>query len=196
MKRVLMILAVGTAVGSLAARDVNGDDSIERAFAAGGFVRLALTSGDYVLRAGTSDRVAIRWRAGGDARIDDLGKLSVDLHVAGTTALVETDGPARHVRFVVEMPQRTDLHLRVRAGNVRVEGIEGNKDIRMTAGDLTIGVQPEMLSHARASVTFGDLDARPLGINKSGIKRSFKWLGDGAYTLDARLFAGDLTLSE
>jgi hypothetical protein len=65
----------------------------------------------------------------------------------------------------------------------------------MTAGDLKIGVQPESLARARASVTFGDLDARPLGISKSGIKRSFTWIGAGTYTLDARLFAGDITLS-
>lgn len=197
MVRVLMILAVtGTAVGSLAARSaVIDDDAIERPFAAGGFVRLALTSGDYLLRAGTSDRIVIRWRAEREARMDDLRRLSVDIHVSGTTALVETDGPARHVRFVVEMPERTNLHLRVRAGNMRIQGIEGDKDIRMTAGDLTIGVQPATLLHAKASVTFGDLDARPLGISKSGIKRSFKWIGAGDYTLDARLFAGDLTLS-
>jgi hypothetical protein len=48
----------------------------------------------------------------------------------------------------------------VRAGEVRLHGIEGHKDVRMTAGDLKIGVRRESLASAHASVTFGDLDAR------------------------------------
>jgi hypothetical protein len=75
-------------------------------------------------------------------------------------------------------------------------GIEGHKNIRMTAGELKIGVRAESLGSAHASVTFGDLDASALGISKSGIKRSLDWIGSGAYALDARLGAGDITLSE
>ena len=52
------------------------------------------------------------------------------------------------------------------------------------------------MAAAHASVTFGDLDARALGISKSGIKRSLDWIGGGTYALDARLGAGDLTLAE
>jgi hypothetical protein len=77
-----------------------------------------------------------------------------------------------------------------------VKGIDGHKDIRMTAGDLKIGVRRESLARAHASVTFGDLDARALGISKSGVKRSLDWIGGGTYALDARLGAGDLTLAK
>jgi hypothetical protein len=170
-------------------------DAVERPFVEGGVVRLRLSSGDYTVRAGASDRVVVRWTVDEHARMRDLEKLSVDVNVSGATAVVDTDGPAKHVDFTIELPARSDLHLRMRAGDVRIDGIEGNKDIRMTAGELKIGIEPASLSRARASVTFGDLEARPLGISKSGIKRSFKWAGTGTYTLDARLLAGDLTLS-
>jgi hypothetical protein len=198
MMRVLMTLTLAVlSFGSLAARGtVFDDDAIERPFAPGGMVRLALASGDYTLRGGSSDRLVVRWTAREKAKLSDLQKLSVDVEVTGTTALVDTDGPADRVRFTIEMPARSDLHLRMRAGELRVEGIEGHKDIRITAGDVKIEVQPATLARAQASVTFGDITARPLGISKSGIKRSFKWTGDGTYTLDARLFAGDLTLSQ
>jgi hypothetical protein len=196
MKRLWISMLVVTTAVSLAASDAVLDgDSVERPFAEGGVVRLKLSSGDYRLRAGASDRVVVRWTIDDEARVRDLKKLSVDVNVAGTTALVETEGPARHVDFTIEVPARSDVHLRMRAGDVRIDGIEGNKDIRMTAGELKIGIEPASLSRARASVTFGDLEARPLGIAKSGIKRSFKWAGTGVYTLDARLLAGDLTLS-
>ena len=196
MKRAwISVLLILTAVSLAASDAVLDGDSIERPFAEGGVVRLRLASGDYKLRAGASDRIIVRWAIGDEARVRDLEKLSVDVTVADGTAFVDTDGPARHVDFTIEVPARSDVHLRMRAGDVRIDGIEGNKDVRMTAGELTIGVEPASLSRARASVTFGDLEARPFGIAKSGIKRSFKWAGTGVYTLDARLLAGDLTLS-
>ncbi len=82
------------------------------------------------------------------------------------------------------------------ASDVRIAGIEGNKDIHMTAGDLRIDVLPESYSHVHASVTFGDLRAHALGISKDGIGSSFEWSGAGKYILHASLFAGDLTLSQ
>ena len=169
---------------------------VERPFAAGGHVRLQLASGDYVLRAGDSDRIVVRWEADDEARIKDVKELLVDVQVTGSTARIVTEGKARHVTFVVELPARSDVHLRMRAGEIRVQGIDGHKDVRMTAGELKIGVRRESLGSAHASVTFGDLDARALGISKSGIKRSLDWIGGGRYELDARLGASDLTLAE
>ena len=190
-------LALGSLVLAQAPRPAAaGDYSVERPFVEGGRVRLQLASGDYTIRAGASDRILVRWEAGDDARVADLKKLVVDVHAAGSMATVVTDGPAKHMEFTIELPARSDLHLRMRAGDMQVVGIEGHKDIRMTAGDLEIGVQRESLAAAHASVTFGDLDARALGISKSGIKRSLDWIGGGTYALDARLGAGDLTLAE
>jgi hypothetical protein len=195
MKRVLMAVAAVVALGALVSGQAANDTAIERPFAEGGAVRLVLSSGDYTLRAGAGDRLVVRWDADDEARVSDLKALSVDVHVSGTIATILTDGPAKHAHFTIEMPARTDLRLRMRAGEVRIDGIEGHKDIRMTAGDLTIGVLPASLARAHASVTFGDLQARPLGISKSGIKRSLDWTGAGRYALDARLGAGELSLT-
>jgi hypothetical protein len=173
-----------------------GSYSIERPFADGGRVRLRLASGDYTVRAGASDRIVVRWDAGDDARVEDLKRVNVDVQVAGSMATIVTEGPITHREFTIELPSRCDVHLRMRAGEVRMTGIEGHKNIRMTAGELKIGVRAESLGSAHASVTFGDLDASALGISKSGIKRSLDWIGSGAYALDARLGAGDITLSE
>jgi hypothetical protein len=52
-----------------------------------------------------------------------------------------------------------------------------------------------MYSRAHASVTFGDLRARPIGISQDGIKSSFDWSGAGKYKFHASLFAGDLILT-
>jgi hypothetical protein len=197
MKRVLIGSVGLLTLGAPAfAQETLTGGSIERPFVDGGRVRLDLSSADYAVRAGGSDRVRVRWTPDGEARPKDLKKLSVEVHVSGRLATIVTDGPARHVKFVIEVPARSDVRLRVRAGDVELEGIDGHKDIRMTAGDLKIAVRRESLATAHASVTFGDLDARALGISKSGIKRSLDWIGGGKYVLDARLGAGDITLAE
>jgi len=118
------------------------------------------------------------------------------MDVLGSVATIRTEGPTKRARIVIEIPARSDLYLRMRAGDVRIAGIEGNKDIHMTAGDLRIDVLPESYSHVHASVTFGDLRAHALGISKDGIGSSFEWSGAGKYILHASLFAGDLTLSQ
>jgi hypothetical protein len=190
-----LIAVASLALSAVTMGQRNADDNtIERAFSEGGIVTLNLSSGDYTLRAGVSDRVRVRWRADDPDHDTDMRKIQVVTDVFQQVLTIRTKGPTSHARFTIEIPARSDVHLRVRAGDVRIEGIEGNKDVRMTAGDLHIDVEPATLRHVHASVTFGDLKASPLGIDKDGIKNSFDWFGGGQYTLDARLFAGDVNL--
>jgi hypothetical protein len=173
------------------AQSVHPEDSLERAFAAGGRVRLELSSGDYTIRAGNGDRIVVT-REGHNRSIDVRQHVRID--ASTTNATVRTHGQLHDAHFVIEVPARSDLVLRVRAGDIRVEGIEGNKDIRMTAGDLDIEVNPRSYSAVRASVTFGDLGYRAVGLSKSGFRASFDWQGLGTYSLKASVFAGDITL--
>jgi hypothetical protein len=193
MRRGLIAVA-SLALGAIAFGQTSADSTIERSFSAGGIVTMSLSSGDYTVRAGAGDRVRVRWRADDADHEKDMKKITVTTDVFERVLTIRTKGPTRHARFTIEIPARSDVHLRVRAGDVRIEGIEGNKDVRMTAGDLHIDVQPDLLRHVHASVTFGDLKASRLGIEKDGIKNSLDWFGGGQYTLDARLFAGDVTL--
>jgi hypothetical protein len=190
-----LILLASLALGAVAFAQTRTDDTaIERAFPEGGIVTLNLSSGDYTVRAGVSDRIRVTWRADDTNHEKDMKKITVTTDVFDHVATIRTKGPTRHARFTIEIPRRSDVHLRVRAGDVRIEGIEGNKDVRMTAGDLRIDVQPESLRHVHASVTFGDLKAHSLGIEKDGLRNTFDWFGAGEYTVAARLFAGDVTL--
>lgn len=136
----------------------------------------------------------VRWRAEDPEDEKDMRKIQVVSDVFERVATIRTKGPTSRARFTIEVPARSDLHLRVHAGDIRIEGIEGNKDVRMSAGDLDIDVQPDTLRYAHASVSIGDLTARSLGIEKDGFKNSLDWFGDGQYTLDARLFVGDVHL--
>ena len=202
-----LIVVASLALGAIAFGQPKVDDHvIEQSFPEGGLVTMNLSSGDYAVRAGATGRIRVRWYAEDAHHERDMEKIKVRTDLFGSVATIRTQGPTRHARFTIEIPGRSDLHLRIRAGHVRIEGIEGNKDVRMTAGDLDIDVAPDSLRHVHASVSIGDLKARVLGIDKDppsrrsrfggagGFKSSLDWFGDGAYTLDARMFAGDVTL--
>ena len=190
-----LIVVASLALGAVTFGQSRGDDQvIERAFVEGGIVTLNLSSADYTVRAGASDRVRVAWRAEDPEDEKEMRKIQVISDVFERVATIRTKGPTSRARFTIEVPARSDVHLRVRAGDIRIEGIEGNKDVRMTAGDLYMDVQPDSLRHVHASVSIGDLNARSLGVEKDGFKNSLDWFGDGQYTLDARLFAGDVHL--
>ena len=194
MTRVSIVVASLALCVAASGQSISDEHTIERPFFEGGIVTLNLSSGDYTVRAGASDRVRVQWRAEDQEDEKDMRTITVVSDVFERVATIRTKGPTSHARFTIEVPPRSDVHLRVRAGDVRIEGIEGNKDVRMTAGDLYIDVQPDSLRHVHASVSIGDLNARSLGIEKDGVKNSFDWFGDGQYTLDARLFVGDVNL--
>ena len=194
MTRALIVVA-SLALGAIVwGQSSDEGHVIEQPFPEGGLVTMHLSSGDYAVRAGASDRIRVHWQANEAKHEREMEKIKVRTDLFGTVATIRTQGPTSRARFTIEIPARSDLHMRIRAGDVRIAGIEGNKDVRMTAGDLDIDVAPDSLWHVHASVGLGDLKAQALGIEKGGIRNSLDWIGAGVYTLDARVFAGDVRL--
>lgn len=165
---------------------------VERTFSSGGQINLDLSAGDYTVRKGTSDRIRLSWQTRTAEQAHDV-KVRLDVH--GTEATIATDGPNNHFRVEIEIPQRSDLFLRMTAGDLTISGIEGHKDVRLRAGDLSIEVaDAAQYRHVEASVTAGDLAATPFGFETGGLFRSFSHEGRGKFDLKARLWAGDLRL--
>ena len=76
-----------------------------------------------------------------------------------------TGGPTNNFRVRIRIPRNSHLFVRSPAGDVTVEGVIGNKDVELHAGDLTIGVgRPGDYAHADASVLAGELTASAFGI--------------------------------
>ena len=115
---------------------------------------------------------------------------------SGDSAVLDiSGGPHNDVVITVEVPRRSNLHVRVPAGDVDVSGVTGDKDISLHAGDLKVDVgDPAEYARVEASVTAGDISARPFGESHGGLFRSFTKTGPGRYTLTVHLWAGDLTL--
>ena len=97
--------------------------------------------------------------------------------------------------MIIEVPERSDLFVRLTAGDLRIEDIRGNKDVELYAGDARIDVgRAEDYHTVDASVWAGDIHAAPFHVSKGGLFRSFDWSGKGPYRLHAKLKAGDIRL--
>ena len=195
MRIALNVLA---AFSLLASAGLAGDeasrasDALERPFAGGGRVRMELSAGDYDILAGDDDKILVEWT------VRDLGQLrSVEIatDIQGSEARIRSKGPSNHFHVTIRLPARSDLDVRLTAGDLEINGIEGNKSIRSRAGDIKVDMgRVEDLGRVEASLWAGDLHAEPLGVSKGGIFRSFEWDGKGRFDVRVRLLAGDIRL--
>jgi hypothetical protein len=164
---------------------------VERGFAAGRRVWMDLSAGSYRVRQGSDDKIVVRW----ESADPDSGKMNVTLDARGSDASVVTHADSGEFHVVIEIPARTDVTVRLSAGDFRIEGIAGNKDINSWAGKVEIEVKDRNeYRSVEASVTAGDLNASAFDTKTGGLFRSFSWKGPGKYTLEVRLTAGDVRL--
>ena len=164
----------------------------EQAFKPGGRVSLDLSAAGYLVRGTAGEMIRVRWKTRDPS---DMAQASAEIAVGGQDATVRVRGPKHNFNVEIDVPRRTDLSVNLSAGDLDVLGVEGSKDVSMWAGDVTIEVgDGSQYRLVDASVRFGELAARPFGRNTGGILRSVHWTGTGKYTINAKLFAGELKL--
>jgi hypothetical protein len=155
---------------------------------------LDLRSGDYRVVGSSAEKISVRTT--GD-RAERGREVSLTFkHMNNHAELKMTGGPINNgPSIVIEVPKASNLVVRLPFGDLNIEGVSGDKDVEMHAGDLNIQVgNPADYSHVDASVNAGDLSAGPFGESKDGLFRSFEKSGPGRYRLHAHVGAGDLNL--
>jgi hypothetical protein len=160
-------------------------------------------------RASAGHEIAMNLRAGDITVVGtDASVVRVSCTVSGRDAardikisfaadhLTIRGGTHNEVHFRIEVPVTTNLRIRCPAGDLSVSGVNGDKDVELNAGNLTIVVgEASAYRYAEASVLAGDLRASAFGAEHDGLFRSFKHENPaGRYRLRAQLMAGDLTL--
>jgi hypothetical protein len=172
------------------------DRTSERAFASGGTVYLDLSAGEYTITPSSDDTIRVTARPTSKHDADETS-VRIDVNTARQRAEVFVDGPLNDgVKVDIELPRRTHLVTELSAGELRLKGIEGSKDISARAGELNIEVgERDRYRHVDASVRIGELQASKFGVQKEGFFRSFEWNGRGSYDLRVKLWVGELTLN-
>jgi hypothetical protein len=167
---------------------------IERPFAQGGKLTMRLSAGEYTIENSADDKIRLAWET---REPSATGRVRAQVDVNGGSATIHTDGPSNGFVVSIAVPTRSDLWIRLSAGDLTIRGVEGHKDVSAWAGELKIGVGPAANYRAvDASVLAGEIQAAPFNGSKGGIFRSFVWSGSGPYELRARLTAGEITLRD
>lgn len=167
---------------------------VEAAFPARGNLHLALQSGEVHVMGSEEAKVRVRcvspkgWEGYHPQMRMKTSGTAGDLEISG--------GPKNNFRYEIQIPKETGLVVRMPAGELHVEGVLGNKDVRLHAGEINLQVgDPDSYGPVSASVLAGDISAAPFGVEKGGLFRSFHLVGKGHYALQVNLKAGDVNLT-
>lgn len=107
-------------------------------------------------------------------------------------------GEARHgnLHIRIELPRRTNLKVRMSAGQVKIDKVTGDKDLELYAGQITIASPGDWdYRQVEASVDIGEVKAPVYGADKGGFFREVKkTTSDGEYRLYAHVTTGEIDL--
>lgn len=192
---IVSLALVGTAACLPTLSSEHADSGpVDRPFDSGGSVYMDLSAGQYVITGQDSRRLRVRWTAD-DENAAQQAKVVVD--VKDKAARIATDGSPNDFRVEIDLPSRTDIVLRLSAGEVQISGVEGSKDISAWAGEVTVEVpDPAQYGKVSASLTAGEIRADAFGEKREGVFPAFDWKGKGPYELSTRLTAGQINYEQ
>jgi hypothetical protein len=152
---------------------------------------IELGSGDYQIVPSESDCIAVVY----EENIPDQRKVEVQIGSGHGQNTLKIAGPKSNFHAVIEVPRKTNLRVRMLAGDLHVGEVEGNKDIEMLSGNLELtSIRPEDYAKTDFSVRQGDLIAPSFKSGKNGVWRSLRTHGPGKYRLHAYVGVGGMTL--
>lgn len=189
MKQLLILSVLLCCLTATAAAPDEGN--LELSLPSGSALKLDLSAGDYRIEAGQLDRLLITARP---KNPQDKAKVHFGVNANTHAATVRVDGP-RNFAATIEIPSNVNLSVRLTAGKLVLDHIQGDKDIESLAGQLEINVgRLDDYRTVHASVNAGEIDASAFQAQKGGLLRSFDSKGPGIYKLRVHVGAGQIRL--
>jgi hypothetical protein len=187
-----VLLSTPNALTQVANLQETGTSPVETKFIPNGQIRMALCPSSVHLIGRDDELLRVSYDAGLRKNDDVRIRIQVDGEKAGIRV---TGCPHNNFELTVEVPKSSNLYARMFAGEMQVSGINGDQDVELHAGQLTLELgKPEEYSHVDASVLSGDIEAAAFNISKGGLFRSFDRSGPGKYRVHAHVGAGQLEL--
>jgi hypothetical protein len=176
------------------AADASMPPSTEQQFISGGMIRLHLEAGGYTVTPSDAEKIVVTCR---DRSEEQLKHVKVKIRRSAKNADVYiSETPHNNFHATIEVPRRSDLWVRLSAGELVVENVEGDKNLELRAGRLQVNIPNSgEYGHRDASVLTGSIEASVFDISKGGLFRSFEQSGPGKYRLHAHVMAGEIDLS-
>ena len=195
MRRLTILFAALMCTAMVAfAADTRPEAQVQHAFPAGGRVYFDLSPGGYTIRASDSDQITVVYHASSEAQ---LRSVKATIQITGSIARVSVSNtPHNNFSAEIEVPRQSGLKVRMFAGEVIVDGVQGDKDVQVTTGRIEIRIpHPDEYGDREASVSAGSIEASAFDVSKGGLFRSFEQSGRGKYRLRAHVTTGEIDLT-
>ena len=127
-------------------------------------------------------------------------RVRLDFQPTASGGKLSVSGPHVHhgngLQVRIEVPRRTNLRVRMGAGEVDVQEVAGDKDIELYAGQIKVSSQHEWdYRSVDASVAIGEVKAPVYSADKGGFFRGIvKHSSEGEYRLYAHVTTGEIDL--
>ncbi len=170
--------------------------SDSREFAAGGSVHVRLSVGDMHITHGDTNKISMRYTIKSHHE-KNVKEAKVDFDVRGSEATIEFHAPSdSNTQFDVELqvPQKTNVDVHAKVGDVTLDDIEGDKDLSLGVGDIRVSSERTGYRVVSASTGIGDVNGEGYGETRGWLGKSLKYHGDGKYELRAHVGVGDIHL--
>ena len=186
-------LAVFVFVATMSLLQAQSGNVTDRLFVSAGRIEMQLGGGSYTIRPATDTHIRVTLRG-------NIGRARVELTSNATGAnLAVMDTPTNDFEATIEVPQTSNLFVRLSGGNLVVAPITGNKDIDSVAGNTEISVgNADEYASMEATVKAGDLNVGAFAGAKTsdsfGLLQRASWSGKGKYMLRVNVGTGNLVL--
>jgi hypothetical protein len=167
--------------------------SVQQKFISGAEIRIHLEAGGYTITASDSENIRVTYRARSEEQVRHV-RVEITRNSASADVYI-SDTPNGNFHATIEVPRRSNLWVRLSAGELVVEDVEGDKNLEVRAGRIQADIpHPEQYGHRDASVLTGSIAASAFDVSKGGLFRSFEQTGPGKYRLHAHVMTGEIAL--
>ena len=94
------------------------------------------SAGEYRITGNPDNRIRMTWSVGDGSGSRASSRAPTCERIGARHQT--TDGPSNHFKVDIQVPAKADLYVRLTAGELRLERVEGSKDVELHAGDLRI----------------------------------------------------------
>jgi hypothetical protein len=147
------------------------------------------------IRRGDSNKISLRYtiKSSHERNVKDA---HVDFDVRGNDATIVFHAPSGNTQFDVELevPQKTNLDVHNKVGDVTVEDVDGDKDLTLGVGNIRVANGRAGYRLVNASAGIGDVNGDGYGETSGWLGKTLKYHGDGKYELRAHVGVGDIHL--
>jgi hypothetical protein len=167
-----------------------GPNNFEAAFQPGGEVVMDLSIGGFTIRGTPENKISV------EISQSDLPSVHSQVTVNGNQGKVRLEGPSDNFNATIYVPQNSNLRVSQTIGELRVEGVDGDKHLNLNIGEIRVPAPgPDAMKTVDASVKIGEVHADAWHRGNGGFFPSFHFSGKGQHSVSAIVDIGQVQLT-